>query len=282
MSGSHGCGAWKQSKKTKGWIKYVDLGNDKYGNKIFTAVTSTRTQPTHRRGVSKTWSGALQKGRNVYLSGGPWGGCWFEYMGTGSGTGDDSYKIHFPSHLYDGTGGAHDMLDYFGVPYNKVWSEGENKVGIKVPGGALLDKHWPWSGKLGYPTQWTTHYYIWTEEDPTKREVSYGVWQDWIVYIDVHGQLSAGEVEGFMSSTMNQYKAMHGGNSALRRGIEYSSRSDIAGLLADIELFYEQRGWALTISEKQYVAVLWGNMWTMILDDDEVFNRIWFRFYGYL
>lgn len=269
MSGSHGCGTWKTSKKTKGY--YKPLYNQDTG-KYYT-VTSTKKQPTHRRGTKKTWSGALQLGKNVYISGGPW----FEYKGTGSGTGDDNFRVHGMNKSQ-----TRAWLEEKGIPYNKLYWEGNDKLNVKVPGGTLWDKGWPWSSKIGYPTKWDVRYYIWTEDDPTQKEVSYGEYMNWVTYIDVHSQLDAEEVEDFMAQATAQYKQMHGGSSALRRGVEYSSRSDLAGWLSDIELFYSQRSWNLTTYEKMIVGDMWGELWTQILGDDEVFNRVWFRLHGYV
>lgn len=268
MSGSHGCGTWKKSQTSKGYIKRTTTDTGKWYTQ-----TSTRTEPGKRRATTKTWGGALQLGKNVYISGGPW----FEYMGTGSGTGDDSFKVHGMNMSQTKT-----WFSEKGVPYNKIWWQGSDDLGIKVPGGSLWDMGWPWSKKIGYPTTWEVHYWIWSEDDPTKKKVTYTEFQNWITYIDIHGQLSTDELKIFMSASMNEYVAMQGGNSALRRGIDYSGRTDLVGMLADIGAFYSQRGWSLTIAEKQIIQEQWGLLWTMILDDDNVFNKIWFISHGYI
>lgn len=158
----------------------------------------------------------MQRGNNVYLSGGPFSGIWFEYMGTGSGTGNDSYKVHWPDHLDAGTNETRKMLEYFGVPYNDVWTEGTGIYGIKVPGGVLLDKNWPWSSKLGYPTQYDTVFWVW-EEGGERRIASEAEYNAWIQYIDVQQWLTDQEKRDFY-------------NGVYRELFEYSEGDDFIDL----------------------------------------------------
>lgn len=274
MTGGHGCGSWKRSKKTFGFYKRARTTNT---HKWYTK-TSTRTEPKKRRGVAKSWSGALQLGKNVYLSGGKYSGVWFEYMGTGHSSGNDSYKVHG----LDGTDQTRQMLEYFGVPYNKVWTEQTGVYGIKVPGSALLDVGWPWSSNLGYPTVWDVSYWIWSEDDPVKKKVDYATWQAWITYIDIGSELTVNQKSNFMANIMNDFAQNKCDGSIIYDVLGRVDRADLWEMLLDIKEFYAQRGWALSLAEKQVIGEQWNLLWMMILDDDRVFNTLWFDFHGYL
>ena len=67
-----GCGKWKKAKTSKGFFKRMTFTTQE-GKTIWYTRVSTRTQPERRRGIARSWKGALQKGYNVYISG--WG--WF-------------------------------------------------------------------------------------------------------------------------------------------------------------------------------------------------------------
>lgn len=108
------------------------------------------------KGTSKPWKAYSKHtapwrnytrmiGNDVYISLKILDHVWFQWHGTGSGTGDNEFRVYGMS-----KGATEDFFNNRSIPYNKIYWGGTNALFVKVPGGTLWPYHWPWHKALGY------------------------------------------------------------------------------------------------------------------------------------